>query len=300
MIKLAQLTLAVAVGATLSCASASAAVRHYGASLDNSEWQLAQASRLQCELSHTIPRYGKVEFVSRAGKQLNLTMHMDMRQLPDTYGVASIRSIAPKWQPGHGGYRLGDMRLYKQFDGELSKDLAWTLLSELEKGRLPTFFYQDWYNQRDKLTVSLSAVNFRPQYDEFMQCVGQLLPFSFEDISYTVLTYQSGNKGLTTSAKKKLAQISQYLQVDTDLDLVLVDSYTDSFGARYPNQQLSQRRADEIKQFFVQRGVAADRIMTVGHGENRPIASNDDNLGRDKNRRVIVQLSKPDNTGLAL
>ena len=157
----------------------------------------------------------------------------------------------------------------------------------------PTFFYDDWYNNRDQVAVSLSSVNFRSKYDDFLSCVNALLPFSFEDIAYTVLNHEDGSEKLTISSQRKLKQISDYLKVDNDLELVLVDVYTDSLGARGPNQELTEERAKEIQAFFVERGIAADRIKTVGHGEDRPIKSNENEINRQLNRRVIVQLAKP-------
>lgn len=268
-------------------------VRHYSANLDNSMWYLAENTRLQCGLEHTIPRYGKVIFYSQAGKDLNLRMQMDMHQLPDSYGVAKIESVAPRWQPGQATHTIGDMPFYKQFEGELQKRMAWTLLTELEKGRYPTFYYQDWYNQTDTVAVALSSVNFRAAYDAFRGCINALLPFSFKDIAYTVLNHQDQSEKLTTASQRKLEQISQYLAVDSELELVLVNAYTDALGAREPNQELSQQRAEEIKAFFVARGIDESRIETVGHGEDRPVAGNANALDRAKNRRVVVRLSKP-------
>ncbi len=269
------------------------AVRHYSADLDSSSWQLSEDSRLECALEHEIPRYGKVRFQSEASKELNLRMKMDMKKLPDSYDVSAIESVPPRWRPGQASYQIGSMQLYKQFNGELQKQLAWTLLSELEKGRYPTFFYDDWYNNRDQVAVSLSSVNFRSKYDDFLSCVNALLPFSFEDIAYTVLNHEDGSEKLTISSQRKLKQISDYLKVDNDLELVLVDAYTDSLGARGPNQELTEERAKEIQAFFVERGITADRIKTVGHGEDRPIKSNENEINRQLNRRVIVQLAKP-------
>lgn len=267
-------------------------VRHYSANLDNSIWYIEQDSPLACGLEHRIPRYGKVEFNSKASKNLNLRMQMEMHQLPDNYGVAKIDSVAPRWQPGASTYELGEMSLYKQFDGELQKNMAWTVLAELEKGRFPTFYYQDWYQGKDTVAVALSAVNFRTAYDAFKDCVNGLLPFSFDDIAYTVLNHKDNSEKLTYASRQKLEQISQYLAADGELDLVLVDAYTDSLGARGPNQELSEKRAEEIKQFFVERGIDEQRIETVGHGEDRPVAGNSSELSRAKNRRVVVQLSK--------
>ena len=269
------------------------AVRYYSANLDNSLWYMANNTQLNCELEHVIPRFGKVQFHSEASKQLNLTMKLDMHQLPDEYGVASIESVPPRWQPGANSYAIGSMELYKQFNGELEKKAAWTLLTELEKGRYPTFLYQDWYNQRDQVAVAISSVNFRSAYDAFKGCINALLPFSFEDIAYTVLNHEADSDELTVSSQRKLKQISDYLKVDTNLDLVLIDSYTDALGAREPNQTLTEERANTIKAFFVERGINAERIETVAHGEDRPIEHNDNEIGRQKNRRVIVQLSKP-------
>lgn len=268
-------------------------VRHYSANLDNSMWFLDKNNPLECGLEHTIPRYGKVEFTSEAGKNLNLRMQLEMHQLPDDYSVAKIESVAPRWQPGEATYELGNMPFYKQFDGEIQKKMAWTLLSELEKGRYPTFYYQDWYNQKDTVAVALSAVNFRSAYDAFKGCINALLPFSFDDIAYTVLNHKDDSEKLTAPSQRKLEQISQYLAVDNELELVLVSAYTDALGAREPNQELSEQRANEIKSFFVERGIDEARIQTVGHGEDRPIAGNGNELDRAKNRRVVVRLSKP-------
>lgn len=269
------------------------AVRHYSADLDSSSWQLSKDTRLACALEHEIPRYGKVRFQSEASKELNLRMKMDMKKLPDSYDVSTIESVPPRWQPGEGSYAIGSMQLYKQFNGEVQKQLAWTLLSELEKGRYPTFFYDDWYSRRDQIAVSLSSVNFRGKYDDFLSCVNALLPFSFEDIAYTVLNHEDGSKKLTVASQRKLKQIGDYLKADNELDLVLIDAYTDSLGARGPNQELTEQRAKEVQAFFVERGIAAERIRTVGHGEERPIKSNDNDFNRQLNRRVVVQLAKP-------
>lgn len=273
--------------------SAHADIRHYGANLANANWQVTSATPLACELVHDIPRFGQVSFQSEASKHNNLIMLMEFKQLPNDYGMATVKSVAPSWWPGQNSYELSSMPLYKQFPGQLEQQQAWTLLSELEKGRQPTFFFQDWYNPRDQIAVGLAAAKFRPRYDEFLDCVANLLPFSFDDISFTVLNFNDSDGELTLEAQRKLNQIGQYLAHDNQLELVLVDAYTDAYGAREPNQTLTEARAEAVKRFFTERGIAADRITTVGHGERRHVDGNDDALSRAQNRRVVVQLSKP-------
>ncbi|HEY8074567.1 MAG TPA: OmpA family protein [Labilithrix sp.] len=75
---------------------------------------------------------------------------------------------------------------------------------------------------------------------------------------------------------------------------ITVEGHTDSQGQRQYNMDLSQKRADAVRDQLVARGVAADRIKTVGIGPDRPIADNKSAEGRANNRRVeiIVQPAK--------
>jgi OOP family OmpA-OmpF porin len=65
-----------------------------------------------------------------------------------------------------------------------------------------------------------------------------------------------------------------------------VAGHTCSIGPEAYNQGLSERRANAVRDWFIQNGIAAERLRAVGYGETRPIASNDTEEGRRKNRRV--------------
>lgn len=281
------------VALILMAGTSQANVRQYQADLTDSEWQLANNSRLQCTLSHTIPNYGEARFSSSANRQLNMSFELDMLRLPDNYSLAEVRSVSPSWRPGHSDRVLADMKLYKQFAPSLPKKVAWTMLNELEQGMNPKFYYNDWYDGSNKVSVGLSPAKFKRAYRDFVTCVGNLLNYSFDDISYTVLNYQSNSDKLTKASQKRMAMISEYLSLDPNLELVLVDAYTDSYGGRWPNLKLSERRAEKIKDYFVQNGVDVSRIQAEGYGERRHIASNQTTLGRGKNRRVVIRMDKP-------
>lgn len=273
--------------------NSAAALRQYTAKVENSDWQLKDETRLQCTLSHKLPGYGEAMFSSFASKQLNMEFELDMLRLPKSYGVAAVYSVPPKWMPGQVQRTIADMTIRKQYNGDLPEQAAWTMLSELEKGFWPTIYYQDWYNQYDKVAVGLNASNFALPYTQFAECVANLLPFSFQDIAYTVLNYQFNNTKLTKYSQKRLAMIGEYLKEDTDLELVLLDGYTDSYGGREINKQISVRRAVEIKAFFSSMGVAPERIEITGHGERRHASPNINESTRAKNRRVVIRMSKP-------
>ncbi|MFD2165939.1 OmpA family protein [Thalassotalea euphylliae] len=278
---------------TVLMSHASAGIRQYSANLENSQWTVSENTRLNCTLSHVIPNYGEAKFTSTASRRTNMMFELDMLRLPDNYSLAEVRSVAPKYRPGMNDYTIADMKLHKQFAPSLNKKVAWTMLTELEQGMSPTFFYNDWYNDRDKIAVGLSNARFKRAYHEFVGCVGNLLDYGIEDISYTVLNYESNSDKFTKASERRMRMISDYLKLDTDLELVLIDAYSDSYGGRWNNLKLSERRANKIREFFVNAGIAPERIEATGYGEKRHIASNDTTLGRGKNRRVVIQMEKP-------
>ena len=84
----------------------------------------------------------------------------------------------------------------------------------------------------------------------------------------------------------ELNKLETMLKQNTGMQ-VEISGHTDSVGPAEYNKQLSQRRANAVKNFLTSKGIDARRIKAVGYGEDKPIASNDDNAdGREINRRV--------------
>ena len=82
-----------------------------------------------------------------------------------------------------------------------------------------------------------------------------------------------------------LAEIVTMLQADAALQLS-IEGHTDATGSPEHNQQLSEQRAAAVKAYLVGQGIAAGRLATAGFGPNQPVADNDSELGRARNRRV--------------
>lgn len=74
---------------------------------------------------------------------------------------------------------------------------------------------------------------------------------------------------------------------------VIIEGHTDDVGNDAANKMLSQKRAEAVKNYLTRRGVSESRIVAVGYGEERPVASNDTEEGRQRNRRVMIRLVKP-------
>lgn len=278
---------------TLAVNAAPTQWRQYSATIEQSNWQLSANSPLACQLEHEIPNFGKAIFRSHAGKALNMDFELAMLRLPDNYGLAEVLSVPPHWRAGEKTKAIASMKLLKQFNGDLPKKTAWTLLTELEQGFSPTFYYNDWYSPYDKVVAALNPVQFPTKYQEFSHCIAALLPYSFEDIAFTVLSYESGGDQLTRESRRRLSQIADYIKHDPEIEAIDLQGYTDSYGGAWMNEQLSIKRAERIREFFVSAGFAADKIQIDGFGERRHVATNETSQGRAVNRRVILRMTKP-------
>ncbi|MCX8043288.1 MAG: OmpA family protein [Desulfobacterota bacterium] len=71
---------------------------------------------------------------------------------------------------------------------------------------------------------------------------------------------------------------------------VMIEGHTCSIGTEKYNQKLSERRAAAVKKYLVQKGISAERLMTKGYGESKPIADNKTRQGRKMNRRAELKV----------
>jgi OOP family OmpA-OmpF porin len=94
---------------------------------------------------------------------------------------------------------------------------------------------------------------------------------------------------LKNEGKSKLDDLATKVKA-INLEVVIAIGHTDSIGADAYNQKLSVRRAESVKAYLVSKGVAPNRIYTEGKGEKQPVASNKTADGRQKNRRVEIEV----------
>ncbi|HEX4242810.1 MAG TPA: OmpA family protein [Steroidobacteraceae bacterium] len=109
--------------------------------------------------------------------------------------------------------------------------------------------------------------------------------------------FDTNKATLNPGAGRKLDELAQFLNEHPD-HRVQIDGFTDSTGSDAYNEDLSQRRADAVKQALVMRGITPSRIGTEGYGKAYPVASNNESGGRQLNRRVEVVIGK-DNGNIA-
>lgn len=266
--------------------------KRYVATPQQSRWEMVVNTPLECQLVHLIPSFGDAVFSSHASKKINLEFELKMRRPMGETRSVSLVSMPPPWRAGEHANRLTNLQFFKQFDGYVGGQTAWSMLSELEKGRYPTFSYPDWQSGDQRIEVALSSVLFQAKYNAFSDCIANLLKYSFEDIAFTILHYELQGDQLTKVSKKRLSQIADYVRYNQDIDLVLVATYTDSTDGKSASQSLSERRAESLRSYFQSLGLPEDRIQVQGYGKRRPIADNGSPMGKDKNRRVVISLGR--------
>lgn len=173
-------------------------------------------------------------------------------------------NIAVGFSPaGDGAYEFSikeksakDYRLSVEKEGYIFQNQSVRIEGASEKAKTKSITVE-----LRKLKVGVSSV-LRNIYFDFAKA-------TFKDESYNEL-----NK-LETMLKQNTG-----MQVE-------ISGHTDSVGPKEYNRQLSQSRANAVKNFLTSKGIDARRVKSVGYGETKPIASNDDNAeGREINRRV--------------
>lgn len=102
-------------------------------------------------------------------------------------------------------------------------------------------------------------------------------------------TFEVGSTQLTSDATATLDQLASVL-ADYDRTMVSVHGHTDASGDEQANLRLSERRALAVAEFLLGRGVGRERLVAVGHGSTKNVASNDTAEGRDRNRRIELHL----------
>lgn len=146
----------------------------------------------------------------------------------------------------------------------------------IEEHRISTEFVEQVDANHYK--VSMKITNLQPN-----QLMYQSESFSLQSILFDYDKYQ------TSDYDDVFDKLSNYAN-DNPETVIKIKAYTDAHGSESYNQQLSQRRANFVKQDLMSRGVSESQIVTEALGETHFIAPNTDAEGRQYNRRVDIEV----------
>ena len=109
-----------------------------------------------------------------------------------------------------------------------------------------------------------------------------------EVLSDDSMKFQVGKADLSPEAQARLDAFVAKLKADNRNVYIEVQGHTDSTGKKEKNYQLGTDRAEAVRRYLNEHGVALNRIGTISYGPDAPAASNDTKEGRQANRRVVL------------
>lgn len=104
------------------------------------------------------------------------------------------------------------------------------------------------------------------------------------------VTFEASAARLTAEGRQTLDGVAETLAGQAELK-VEIAGHTDDIGSDAYNLLLSQQRADAVRAYLIEKGIAAERLTAVGYGEIEPVATNETEDGRKANRRVEFRIT---------
>ncbi len=130
------------------------------------------------------------------------------------------------------------------------------------------------FEQVEKMFAASEARVFREGTNIILRLVG--------------LTFDSGASDIQQASFDLLGKVEKAIDVFPRSELI-IEGHTDSFGGDEFNQTLSQQRAESVQQYMVNAmRIPTYRLIATGYGETRPVASNETESGRARNRRIDI------------
>jgi len=103
--------------------------------------------------------------------------------------------------------------------------------------------------------------------------------------------FDSGKWDLRPESFPELDRLTQFMQTNASMEIHIA-GHTDDIGKDADNLQLSRKRAESVREYVVRNGVDGARLTFEGYGETQPLAANDSDAGRQRNRRVEFTITK--------
>ena len=98
--------------------------------------------------------------------------------------------------------------------------------------------------------------------------------------------FETGSADILEESFALLDEVADIIERNPGITKIRVEGHTDSKGRKRSNKRLSQKRADAVREYLIDKGIDGGRLVAKGYGQTKPIASNKTDEGRAENRRV--------------
>ena len=129
--------------------------------------------------------------------------------------------------------------------------------------------------------IEIEAMNQEIQASEMFDALNK------EGFVALYINFETGKAEIKSESKKIIDQIVLMLKDNPELK-VNIEGHTDNVGSVQSNQTLSEKRAEAVMKVLISDGIDSSRLSSRGWGQNKPIADNETEEGRSKNRRVEI------------
>jgi outer membrane protein OmpA-like peptidoglycan-associated protein len=236
----------------------------------NAALDMATAAVQQAEADPNVNKYAALD-LEAAKKDLAIAQdaalhHKDAEIAQPAYLATENARLAQ----AHAAAKADDARVAA---GQTERDqiMLASRTREAERAKADAAMSKE---QTARVQAELDALKATPTPRGMVVTVGDVL-------------FDTGRWELKPGAGRKMDELAQFLVEHPDRR-VQIDGFTDSVGTDSYNEELSQRRADAVRNALLARGVDPSRVSTEGYGKAYPVASNSDSAGRQLNRRVEV------------
>lgn len=191
-----------------------------------------------------------------------------------------VTDFKQKAHPNEEIYFISKKNQKKYYVKTDQKGLGKILLPE---GDTYDIEYRDFMEQQNYSTITIPDQPGAFTYD---------LKIKFEPAKTYVLKnvhFETGKATLTPSSYPALNQLVEALKAKPTLAIEIA-GHTDNVGSYENNLKLSQARAESVRAYLLSKGIAPDRVQAKGYADTQPVASNDSEQGRAKNRRTEVRI----------
>lgn len=230
-----------------------------------------------CEFTSDQPGFSRLEFRDSFGRTVTrmvtireTTVRSPLRFTQKSYEVYTGSSLQVEAEGGESPYRFGIVR--GQGTGQGTMEETGFYEAPLRKQTV----YIQVTDHQGRTAKSTIKVIEPPKEDKA--------------IDLSNLEFVSGKAQLTDASLAQLRKNLENLR-QVQIKKLIVEGHTDSVGSDEYNQRLSRKRAETVKDILSKElGLDRKNIEAIGYGESRPVASNDNATGRQRNRRVVLKV----------